>query len=224
VSTKIGIIAEGPIDRALLPALLERIAGVRANYGWPVTADDVAEVLYIRKRGHGGVLEAVRKLVSVLDTEYFPHAFFVILLDRRTRPVQAKIRKLLARRDRFVLAEAIEEIEAWWLADRRNVLAWADMSRRGLPVDSRYAARGYRAERDDQPKKTLDELTRISNRFDRYYGNGNTDMATEFAEEYWRRSADLGAIRAQCPKGYATFEAAAVNHFRAAKGAAGRLF
>ena len=64
MSTKVGIIAEGPIDHALLPVLLERIVRDRANYDWPVAPDNVAEFFQIRKRGHGGVLEAVRNLVS----------------------------------------------------------------------------------------------------------------------------------------------------------------
>jgi hypothetical protein len=222
VSTKVGIIAEGPIDHALLPALLTRIARDRASYDWPVTADDMAEVFFIRKRGHGGVLETVRKLVSVLDTQFFEHAFFVILLDRRTRGVQEEIRGLLANRNRFALGVAIEEMEAWWLADRQNTLAWAGMA--VPPTDTRYAAEGYRAEQDDDPKKTLDELTRDSDRFDRHYGDGNTDMASEFAEDYWRDHANLDAICADCPEGYGRFEKVATNRFRTAKTSAGRLF
>lgn len=69
MSTKIGIIAEGPIDHALLPPLLERIARDRAGYDWPVAPDDVAEIFNIRKRGHGGVLETVRRLVDALESE-----------------------------------------------------------------------------------------------------------------------------------------------------------
>jgi len=222
VSTKIGIIAEGPIDHALLPALLERIARDRAGFTWPLNAEDMAEVFAIRKRGHGGVLETVRKLVTVLDTEFFEHAFFVILLDRRTRSAQEEIRGLLTNRNRFALGVAIEEIEAWWLADRKNTLAWAGMV--ATPPGTRYAAEGYRAEHDDDPKKTLDELTQVSDRFDRYYGGGNTDMATEFAEDYWRRFAKLDAIGTDCPEGYGRFEGVATNRFRAAKSAAGRLF
>ena len=128
MSTKIGIIAEGPIDHALLPALLERIARDRAGYNWPVRPEDVAEVFQIRKRGHGGVLETVRKLVAALSTDVYDHAFFVIMLDRRTRPVQEEIRTLISPHGRFVMGIAIEEIEAWWLADRRNTLAWAGMT------------------------------------------------------------------------------------------------
>jgi hypothetical protein len=104
MSTKIGIIAEGAIDHALLPALLERIATDRANFAWPLTADDIAEVFPIRKRGHGGVLETMRSLVKALDTMHFDHACFVILLDRRTRAVPTEVRKLIRGNDRFVLA------------------------------------------------------------------------------------------------------------------------
>lgn len=124
MSTKIGIIAEGPIDHCLLPPLLGRIARERADYGWPVTSDDVAEVFSIRKRGHGGVLETVRRLVKALDAIDDQRAFYVILLDRRTKAVQEEIKKLLENRDRFVLGIAIEEIEAWWLGDPENTLAW----------------------------------------------------------------------------------------------------
>jgi hypothetical protein len=81
VSTRIGIIAEGPIDHCLLPPLLGRIARERADYGWPVTSDDVAEIFSIRKRGHGGVLETVRRLVKVLDAIHDQRDFCVILFD-----------------------------------------------------------------------------------------------------------------------------------------------
>jgi hypothetical protein len=220
VSTKIGIIAEGPIDHVLLPALLERIARDRAGYEWPVTSEDVAELFPIKKRGHGGVLAAVRRLVRVLDTVHFDHAFFVILLDRRTRAVQQEIRKLLKNRDRFALGIAIEELEAWWLGDRASTLAWTHLA--VPPPGSRYAAAKYKAEKDPEPKKTLDELTRLSDRFDRFdrfYGEGNTDMAADFAEDYWRHNAALDSIRAQCPQGYKPFEKVATNRFRKARSA-----
>ena len=221
MSTKIGIIAEGPIDHALLPALLERIARDRADYSWPVRPDDIAEVFQIRKRGHGGVLETVRRLVVALSTEVYDHAFFVIMLDRRTRPVQEEIRTLIGAHGRFVLGIAIEEIEAWWLADRRNTLEWAGLTA-SLPPHCRYAVAGYHAERDDEPKKTLDELTRESDRFDRYYGDGNVELAIEFAQDYWREFAHLDDIRAQCKKGYRPFERDVTQLFRQAAGASRR--
>jgi len=223
MSTRIGIIAEGPIDHALLPALLERIARDRADYDWPLAPDDVAQVFQIRKRGHGGVLETVRRLISALSSQVYDYSFYVILLDRRTRQVQMEIRRLVSRHDRFVLGIAIEEIEAWWLADRRNTLAWVDLVER-LPDDCRYAQGKYQSERDDDPKKTLDELTRHSARFDRTYGEGNLDMAREFAEDYWRPFAHLDDLRVHCPRGYAPFEQGVTQEFRSAVRRQGRLF
>ncbi len=67
MSTKIGIITEGQIDDILLPVLLERIARDRAEFSWPTMPDDLGRVIPIRKRGHGGVLEAIRSLVKFLD-------------------------------------------------------------------------------------------------------------------------------------------------------------
>lgn len=225
MSTKLGVIAEGPIDHALLGPLLERIAQDRADYDWPVHGQDFAEVLQIRKRGHGGVLETVRRLVKVLDTEHFDHAFFVILLDRRPKAVRRELRKLLQNHDRFVLGIAIQEIEAWWLGDRRNTLAWSGLSET-LPTECRYAQPRYQAEKDAEPKKTLNELTEVSDpeRFDRCYGEGNEDLAREFAEGYWRSGARLDDIRTQCPRGYGCFEDDVTDQFRAARAADGRLF
>ena len=222
MSTKIGVIAEGPIDHALLPELLARIAQEKAEFDWPVDAEDMAEAFYMRKRGHGGVLETVRRLVKALSSEHYDHACFVILLDRRTKPVQDKIRKLISGKDRFVLGIAIEEIEAWWLGDRTNTLAWSGF-RDNLPSDCRYASKQYNAERDKAPKRTLDELTRLSDRFDSYYGEGHTGLAMEFAESYWRDGARLDEIAAQCPKGFGRFQKTMTNRFRRAKARAGRL-
>jgi hypothetical protein len=223
VSTKIGIIAEGVIDLALLPPLLERIAQERAQFRWPLNAEDVAEIFPIRKRGHGGVLDTVRKLVKALDTQHFDHAFFVILLDRRTYAVQAKIKKLIRGKGRFILGIAIEEIEAWWLGDRTNTLQWSGLTKT-LPPNCRYSVTDYQAERDDNPKATLDELTCHSRRFDRCYGQGNLDLAAEFAENFWRPSARLDEIVAQCPRGYAPFERAVVDRFRHVQVVRGKLF
>jgi hypothetical protein len=223
MSTKAGIIAEGAIDHALLPALLARIAADKALFSWPVTADDVAEIFPIRKRGHGGVLETVRALVKALDTEHFDHTCFVILLDRRTLAVQDQVHKLIRDKDRFVLGIAREEIEAWWLGDRINTLAWVGL-KDSVPAHCCYATPKYKAERDSTPKKTLDELTRLSDRFDRYYGEGNLDLAIEFAEDYWRPGARLDEIATQCPEGFGRFQQRMINRFRQAKAAAGRLF
>jgi hypothetical protein len=214
MSTKIGVIAEGPIDHALLYPLLERIARDRVGFNWPVRPDDVADHFPLRKRGHGGVVDAVRRLVQSLDQPEFDHAFFVVLLDRRTRAAQLEIRKILSKHPRFVFGVAIEEIEAWWLADRVNTLLWSELSDR-LPSGCLYAAKGYRAERDKCPKKTLDELTRHSDRFDRVYGEGSVELAREFAHDYWRQFARLDDIARECPRGYRKFEKAIINHFKA---------
>lgn len=213
MSTRVGIIAEGPIDHALLLALLSRIVAEKVGLTWPLHGEDAADLFPIRKRGHGGVLVTVRALVEVLDTQYFDHHCFVILLDRRTRAVQEEIAKLIAGRDRFVLGVAVEEIEAWWLGDRTNTLAWSGLAD-DLPDDCRYAAVKYKAEADDDPKKTLDELTRLSERFDRWYGEGNVDLACEFAEDYWKENARLDEMAAQCPHSYRPFQRELVNQFR----------
>ncbi len=223
MSTKIGVIAEGPIDHVLLPALLGRIARDQAGFTWPVDSDDAAELFAIRKRGHGGVLETVRRLVKALDSGHYDHACFVILLDRNTEAVQGRIRRLIKGRDRFVLGIAIREIEAWWLGDRRNTLAWAGFGRTA-PAESRYALKNYHAEKDQAPKATLDELTRLSTRFDRCYGDGNVDLARQFADEHWREHAQLDQIAAQCPRGFGRFQTEMTACFNRVKTAQGRLF
>ena len=133
------------------------------------------------------------------------------------------VRKLIRDRSRFVLGIAIEEIEAWWLADRTNTLAWSGFSA-GLPPGCRYGSRKYKAEKDKAPKKTLNELTRLSNRIDRYYGDGNLDLATDFAEEYWQGNARLDEISVQCPRGFVPFQNVVTSEFRQAKSRSGRLW
>jgi hypothetical protein len=216
-ATRIGVIAEGAVDHALLPALLERIARGRAAFQWPVLPDDATSRFAIRKRGHGGVLDAVKRIVAVLDRspEFEGYSFFTIILDRRTAHVQAKVRKLVKERGRFIMGVAIEEIEAWWLGDRKSTLGWSGF-RGKLPRSTRYAEKGYKAEKDAAPKKTLDELTDISPALDRRYGDGNTGLALDFAN-VWKDTARLGDIEGQCPKGFRPFCKAATNAFRRAK-------
>ncbi len=207
----------------LLPPLLSRIAQDQAGFTWPVAAGDVAEIFPIRKRGHGGVLETVRALVKVLDTDVFDHACFVIILDRRTRPVQRKIERLIRDRDRFVMGIAIEEIEAWWLGDRTNTLSWSGF-RRNLPAHCRYAKTAYLSERDKEPKRTLDELTRLSSKFTTCYGHGSVDLASDFVDEYWQHNARTDEIAIQCPNGFGRFQSRMANRFRQVKPTQGRLF
>jgi hypothetical protein len=222
MSTKIGIISEGPIDHVLLPPLLSQLASRDAGYEWPVETGDVAEPLQIRKRGHGGVLEKVRALVKFLTRDSLGYAFFVIVLDRRTKHVQDEIRKLVAGKDGFIIGIAIEEIEAWWLGDRTNTLAWSGFTHGTLPV-CRYNVcnpKGqvvYAAEKDPEPKKTLDELTQHSTKLDFRYGEGNTELASQFAEDHWKPNARLDEISVQCPNGFGEFRKLARQAFQASR-------
>lgn len=221
MSTRIGIIVEGPIDSILLPVLLARIALEKAGFSWPVETEDI-NFFPMRKRGFGGVLENVRKLVKALSSEQYPEACFVILLDRRTPSAQDEIRKLIRGNRRFVLAVAIEEIEAWWLGDRANTEQWAGFSPRKHP-GARYADPEYKAEKDPAPKATLNEITELSDRFDRTYGDGNADLANDFVNECWREHANLDGIAAQCPKGFGKFQETMTGRFRDIKARSGRL-
>jgi hypothetical protein len=226
MSTRVGIISEGPIDPILVRPLLERIARKKAGYTWPLTNEDYAETLPIRKRGHGGVLEMVRKLVAILDAEPPRYDIVVILLDHKTAPAQDEIKTLIRGKDRFVLGIAIEEIEAWWLADRKNTLTWADLKEADLGDDARFCMdhktgkhdrRKYKAEEDPNPKLTLDEITRISDKCDRYYGEGSVDLAEEFVLGHWGNAAPVDQIASQCPQGFGCFMREMTNEFRSAK-------
>ena len=223
MSTRVGLIVEGPIDHLLVSALLERIAADRADFSWPVTPQDVADIIPIRKRGDGGVLDTVRKLIRYLDRRPDEYAFFVVVLDRRTRPVQEKIRRIIRGKSRFLLAIAREEIEAWWLGDRTSTLTWLRLEANAL-AHTRYGARGYKAERDPAPKRTLDELTRESDAVDQTYGQGNTELARRFTEQLWREHACLDEIEQQCPRGFKPFCRKATQALRAEKTRQARLF
>ena len=205
MSTKIGIITEGVIDDILLPVLLQRIARDRANFTWPIMPDDLGRVIPLRKRGHGGVLDAVRKLVAILERNPpEDHAFIVILLDRRTQAVQKEIRRLISGKHLFVLGIAIEELEAWWLADRKNTLAWLGFHEQQGETHL-YWKSSYKPEKDPAPKKTLDQLTEMSPRLEHRYGEGNAELAREFAEDFWKENADLDRIERDCHKGFRPF-------------------
>lgn len=221
MSTRVGIVAEGPIDLALLPPILRRVAQERAGVTWPIQVADAFEWLQMRPCGHGGVWMAIRRIVHVLQRQAdLPYAFIVILLDRRTQKIQRKVRKLIAGKDRFMLAVAQEEIEAWWLGDRTNTLGWLGF--REPPANTRYAANGYLAERDDSPKRTLHDLTEKSERLDRLYGEGNFDLARDFAER-WDGNVRLKEIETQCPQQFPPFCGEAAQAFRRTKSRGGSL-
>lgn len=173
MSTRVGIITEGSIDEILLPPLVEAVAHKRAGVSWPVHAEVAAEILQIRKRGHGGVHVSVEQLVKLDDHGGLAHLdFFIVLLDHKTRDAQERVLENIKGRSRWFLAIAIKEIEAWWLGDREKVLAWAGIKEASLPKGCRYAVQKYSAEKDSHPKQTLNELTELSHRFDRVYGQG----------------------------------------------------
>ena len=162
-------------------------------------------VFPMRRRGHGGVLKAVERLVSCLVANPMSeYAFFVVVVDSGPEGVLRRLRRLVRANPRLVLGIAVREIEAWWLADRRNTLAWLELERQPDGT-ARYWAKGYSPERDRRPKTTLDELTLRAPRLEQHYGDGNTELAREFAEDYWGKSAELDAIAASCPRGFAPF-------------------
>ncbi len=222
MSTRIGVIAEGPIDHNIISPLLKKISEERALFTWPVLPDDAAAWLNLRRRGHGGVYLAVKRIIKVLEKETSsPYAFVVILLDHRTKPIQERVKKLISGKKGFVLAIAKKEIEAWWLADRTNTLAWLKLE--SMPSSLRYFKDGYKAEQDDAPKRTLHELTQTSSRLDRVYGEGNTELARDFAE-LWEGKVRLREIEEQCPINFPPFCEHVTQSFRQAKNSAGRLF
>ena len=223
-ATKIGVIGEGPIDHVLLEALLVRISEVRARFSWPLEIGDVAESLRIRKRGHGGVFETVKRLVRVLQSPPWPaeYSFFVVVLDARPAWVVGKVRRLVQGKPNFVFGTAIHEIEAWWLGDRRSTLQWLELAASAVSR-ARYGAPRYRAEKDRTPKKTLDELTMLSPSLEMRYGSGNLGLAEEFART-WRSNAHIGDIESQCPKGFGKFSKHATDALKRAKSGSGRLF
>jgi broad specificity phosphatase PhoE len=70
------------------------------------------------------------------------------------------------------------------------------------------------AERDDAPITTVEELTRLSERFGPCYGERNLGLASEFAEEHWQPHARLDEIATQCPEGFGRFHERMTNCFR----------
>lgn len=207
MSTRVGLIGEGVIDQPVVEALLHRIASERAGYDWPVVADDLYVDLRIRKTGHGGVVEKLRRLLEVIDAGQETRCrFHVVVLDnRKLQQVHTEVKHLVSGYQSVLFGIAIEELEAWWLADRENVLKWLDLTASELAeAGLDYGTDGYHAERDRNPKSTLDSLTRLSNSAEAFYGHGNFDLAIEFAE-HWRETANIDVIEHECPRGFAPF-------------------
>lgn len=213
---RIGLLCEGLIDLQLVPPLLQTIARTRADVRWPIQHFNAVEQIGIRTGSFGQIPKAVRKLVHLINLPPWSECeFFVILLDHRTRTTQKEIRRLIRGHSKFVVGIAIREIEAWWLGDRANTLGWLRLAEHSL-AGLRYGRAGYRAESDDAPKRTLDELTIHSSDCLAQYGKGNLQLAIDFAN-VWRNSADLNQIEAQCPIGFRPFCRDSLNEFRAAR-------
>jgi hypothetical protein len=199
----IAVLCEGSIDLELLSALIGRIARTRAGIMWPVRVLDAVEVRY-RKGGHGQIVRALKHLRDCMNEEPWSDCgVFVVVIDERSGPARARIRRLIRGNGKFVFGIAIREIEAWWLADRKNTLEWLRLSEDSIG-GLRYATIGYRSERDDAPKRTLNELTGQSDKLETTYGEGNTELAREFAS-IWNGNADLDQIELQCHRGFRPF-------------------
>jgi hypothetical protein len=206
---KIGLVCEGSIDEALIAALLKRIATERVGIHWPVRPFDVFQRINVRRGGHGQIPKAIRRLKIVMGQgPLWDVELFVIVLDHGTRATERSVRREIRGNLRFVLGIAIQEVEAWWLADRRSTLNWLDLSSHEIE-DLRYGKRNYNAERDTKPKVTLNELTVQSEAVATRYGDGNFDLASSFAE-LWQHSADLDQMVVQCPRGFSRFHDSAV--------------
>lgn len=214
---RVGLICEGPIDLALLHALIRRIAQSRVGIKWPLQSSDIVEELRIRKGGYGQIPKALKRLIPLLDSESYRRfsLICVVLDEKRTTRTRREIRKLIGGKARFVLGIAIREIEAWWLADRERTLEWLGLKDAPQP-GCRYWGGGYNSERDDDPKRTLNELTELSPQCDRAYGQGNTDLAREFANT-WQNNANLRQISGHCRLGFAPFCKKTINALRRAQ-------
>src|SRR6266852_766074 len=201
---RIGIISESPTDLALASALLNRVAASRAGVQWPLQTDNTVERIGIRQGGHGQVLKALKKLKKLLnDSPFSDYSLILVLVDRVPAALRKHFTKEVRGDDRFVLGIAIKEIEAWWLADRLNVLAWLQLTNEDIE-DHRYGAPQYNSEQDEDPKCTLDEITNTSTAVGTRYGGGNLGLAREFSL-LWKDSARLGQMELHCPEGFAPF-------------------
>jgi len=170
-----------------------------------VNPKEDCHVSRIRKTGHGGVLKKLKMIVADYEKGiYRPPDILVIVLDhRKTQAVVADIRNLVSGHVWTVIGVAIEEVEAWWLADRQQTLGWLALSNE----DAEAAGYGpdYAPEKDPDPKGTLDRLTKCSGAVEVGYGDGSVSLATDFVDAAWRQSVTLDSLRIKCPGGFAPF-------------------
>lgn len=208
---RISLITEGDIDRALVPCVLKAIAE-RRGITWPLQVSDYQEA-HIRKRGYGAVLEAVRNVIKEMEAGRYtkPDILVIVLDSRKTADTVREIRRLVRAIDWVVIGIAVEEIEAWWLADRNQVLAWLDIS-----TDDASNA-GYpdthAPEKDQEPKNTLHKLTEISEKVLFNYGRGSVQLAEDFADSAWQNFVDIESMKFKCPRGFTPFFEKITNLF-----------
>jgi hypothetical protein len=203
---KVTLICEGSIDQALVYPLISRIAE-SVGIKWPLNfSSDEFNLSLIRKSGHGGVLEKVRRVVDRIKRYEFlrPDILVIVLDHKKTSKVVDEIKRLIRGVDWIVLGIAIEEIEAWWLADQKQTLAWLQMSVE--EASNLGYGHDYAPESDIDPKRTLDILTSKSDAIEARYGRGLTPLAEHFASVAWENWADLDSMRVKCAKGFAPFQ------------------
>lgn len=222
------VIGEGAIDDILLPPLIGTIANY---YGamWPIHFERDISISLRRGTGFGAVMVAVRNLVEMIKNK--PDLFkriadrVLIVLDRKTEQAQADINKLIAPYDSFFLTIAVEEIEAWVLADREHVTEWLGISQKDFP-ESPFWDKKYRSEYDPDPKRTLNQLVQRSKLPFEYWDTG---AANDFIEKYWRGNyftsydfqpwenwdgkAEIDMMKRQSPNSFVSFEQYLVSLF-----------
>ena len=216
MSLRIIFIGEGDIDSILVSALISRVASDRCGFTWSVPVDDDLVEWRSRKTGHGGVARKLKAFLELRNRgQLGEYDLCVVVLDQRTATAKKEVRRLARGREDVVFGVAIHEVEAWWLGDRTSTLAWLRLAA-GEVAPLRYDGASYSAERDTAPKQTLNELTRRSEAVDTVYGDGNVELALEFAAG-WATQAHLSQIEHQCPKGFRPFAEALERGLKRAK-------
>ncbi len=109
MSACVAVLSEGPIDQVLLEPLLGAIARKHAGIDWPVLPDDCADVVPIRKRGFGGVVEKLRALIDVLELSPLGYDAYMKTLDELT----ARSPRLESRYGQGSLDLALDFAETW---------------------------------------------------------------------------------------------------------------
>jgi hypothetical protein len=202
---KIEFICEGPIDSVLLKPLISAIAKI-SGVSWPVNPSEDLQTSYIRKSGFGGVqkrIEAILKMIS--KGIYARPDILVIAIDHyKTENVREIIKDLIAELDFCVLAIPVQEIEAWWLGDRMQVLAWSGLNE-NFASKIGYGP-GFSPESILKPKVLLNKITEISDRIQCIYGNdGSLEVAEDFVDLAWNQQVNLESIKFNCPQGFVPF-------------------